>query len=99
MTPILAESIYWHFPVLLATVSLVYGATRYERWPDILREAGIWGFRMAFFLVSIGLTLWLIPMLPVWLGLTVGGVVAAVFAFNAFRGDATINNLANKKKT
>ena len=42
MTPLIAESIYWHFPILLVTVSLVYSATRYENWPDILREAVQW---------------------------------------------------------
>ena len=97
MTPLLAESIYWHFPVLLATVSLVYGATRYEKWPDILREAVTWGFRMAFFLVSIGVALWVIPMLPVWIGLTTAGIVAAFMVLNAMRGDPAIHDLGKKK--
>ncbi len=96
MTPLLAESIYWHFPILLITVSLVYSATRYEEWPEIFREAVTWGGRMAFFLVSIGVTLWVIPLLPVWLGLSIAAVVAAVFVFNAVRGGST-HDQAKKK--
>ncbi len=96
MTPLLAESIYWHFPILLITVSLVYSATRYEEWPEIFREAVTWGGRMAFFLVSIGVALWVIPLLPVWLGLSIAAVVAAVFVVNAVRGGST-HDQAKKK--
>lgn len=60
MTPILAESIYWHFPILIVTVSLIYSATRYEAWGDILKEALFWGGRMTLFLVSIGVVLFVI---------------------------------------
>ena len=76
MTPLFAESIYWHFPILLVTISLVYSATRYEKWPDILREAVTWGSRMAFFLLSIGVALFLIPILPWWVSMAAGVVVA-----------------------
>ncbi len=96
MTLLLAESIYWHFPILLVTVSLVYSATRYEQWPEILHEAVTWGGRMAFFLVSIGVALWVIPMLPVWLGLTIAAVVAAIFVFNAVRGGSTPDQAKKK---
>jgi hypothetical protein len=85
MIPLIAESIYWHFPILLVTVSLVYSATRYENWPDILREALQWGARMAFFLISIGVALALIPMLPWWLSVGIGGVVALVMVVSTFR--------------
>ena len=33
---ILAVSIYWHLPVLLVAFSLVYSATRHDRWDRIL---------------------------------------------------------------
>lgn len=98
MTPLLAESIYWHFPILLATVSLVYGATRYEQWSNILREAFTWGFRMAIFLVSIGVALWLIPQLPVWVALTVAGIIAALFTFNGARSGPAAEVTTIKKK-
>jgi len=49
-----AMSIYWDLPVLLVVVSLVYAASRHERWDHILHEAFSWGIRIALFLVSIG---------------------------------------------
>lgn len=53
-----AESIYWHFPILLVVVSLVYAATRHDRWDRILNEAVGWGVRIGGFLVTIGVVLY-----------------------------------------
>ena len=50
-------TIYLHLPVLIVVVSLVYSATRHDRWEKIVREAVHWGFRMTTFLVTIGLVL------------------------------------------
>lgn len=97
MTPLLAESIYWHFPILLITVSLVYSATRYEEWPDILREAVTWGARMAFFLVSIGVGLFLIPVLPWWLSVAVGAVIALALIVTTFRPHSPHDEPAHNK--
>jgi hypothetical protein len=55
-----AVSIYFDLPILLIVISLVYSATRYERLPMILHEAGRWGVRMALFLGAIGLVLFLL---------------------------------------
>jgi hypothetical protein len=52
-----AHSIYWELPVLLVLVSLVYSATRFDRWDLIVSEAFKWGMRMALFLVGIVLIL------------------------------------------
>jgi hypothetical protein len=52
-----AHSIYWELPVLIVLVSLVYSATRFDRWNFILREAFRWGMRMALFLIGIVLIL------------------------------------------
>ena len=57
MTPLFAASIYWDLPVLLVVFSLVYSATRHDRWDRILHEAGRWMLRMALFLVGIMLIL------------------------------------------
>jgi len=76
MTPILAESIYWHFPVLLVAVSLIYSATRYEDWGAILREAVSWGARMAVFLISIGVALYVATIIPLWATTTLVVIVA-----------------------
>ena len=57
---LLAVSIYWDLPVLLVVVSLVYAATRHDRWDKILHEALGWGARIAIFLFGIGLTLYLL---------------------------------------
>jgi hypothetical protein len=53
-------SIYWDLPVLLVIVSLVYAATRHDRWDRILHEAFGWGTRIAVFLTAIGLGLYLL---------------------------------------
>jgi hypothetical protein len=55
-----AVSIYWHLPILLVVVSLVYSATRYDQWNMIFYEAARWGFRMLLFLGGIGLALFLL---------------------------------------
>ena len=61
MTPaLLAASIYWDLPVLLVVVSLVYAATRHDRWDKILREGLGWGMRIAGFLFGIGLVLYVL---------------------------------------
>jgi hypothetical protein len=54
---LMTHSIYWELPVLIVLVSLVYSATRFDRWDYILREAFRWGLRMALFLVGIVLIL------------------------------------------
>ena len=53
-------SIYWHLPILLVVVSLVYSATRYDHWNMIFYEAGRWGLRMAAFLAAIAVALFLL---------------------------------------
>ena len=58
MTPLLAYSIYWDLPVLIVVVSLVYSATRFDRWDLILKEAFRWGLRMTTFLGGIGVALY-----------------------------------------
>lgn len=60
ITPLLAVSIYWDLPVLLVVVSLVYAASRHDRWDKILSEGFSWGVRITVFLVGIGLVLYLL---------------------------------------
>lgn len=50
-------SIYWHLPIMIVIVSLVYSATRFDDWDQILREAFRWGLRMVLFLFGIVLLL------------------------------------------
>jgi hypothetical protein len=57
---LLAVSIYWDLPVLLVVVSLVYAATRHDRWDKILREGFGWGARITLFLAGIGVVLYLL---------------------------------------
>jgi hypothetical protein len=57
---LLAVSIYWDLPVLLVVVSLVYAATRHDRWDKILHEGLGWGVRIALFLSGIGVILYLL---------------------------------------
>jgi hypothetical protein len=57
-----AAYVYWQLPVVLALISLVYSATRYDRWSNILAEAFRWGLRMAVFLCLIGLVIYLLSL-------------------------------------
>lgn len=50
-------NIYWHLPILIVAISLVYSATRYERWDYIAIEALRWGMRMTAFLAVIAAVL------------------------------------------
>jgi len=63
MTPILGASLYWHFPIMIVLVSLVYSATRHDRWDMIFHEAWRWGLRMVSFLLTVGLFLFLVSSL------------------------------------
>jgi hypothetical protein len=60
VNPLFAVSIYWDLPVLLVVVSLVYAATRHDRWDKIVHEAFGWGVRITLFLTGIGLALYLL---------------------------------------
>ena len=52
-----AMSIYLHLPLMLLVISLVYSATRHERWDEILGEAFRWGIRMFGFMLVVALVL------------------------------------------
>jgi len=54
---------YWHLPVLIVVISLVYSATRFEQWGAILREAIRWGFRLTAFLFTIIGVLYVVAIL------------------------------------
>ncbi|MCS7046711.1 MAG: hypothetical protein NZO58_10175 [Gemmataceae bacterium] len=53
-------AMYAQLPLLLIVVSLVYSATRHDRWNMIFHEALRWGSRMFAFLVGIGVVLFLV---------------------------------------
>jgi len=58
----LAE-IYYHLPLLIVIISLVYSGTRYDSWPAILIEAVRWGVRMFGFLAGIAIVLFVLSHL------------------------------------
>jgi len=62
VTTLFAASIYWHLPVLIVVISLVYSATRYDDWGHILNEAFRWGIRMMAFLFLVAASLWAITV-------------------------------------
>ena len=68
MNPLETTSVAWHFPMLIVTVSLVYSATRFENWKQILHEAISWGLRMTLFLAGIGIGLHFLSALD-WVGM------------------------------
>ena len=51
---------YWHLPLVIVLISLVYSATRYDQWGLILREALRWGVRLTSFLFAVIFVLFLI---------------------------------------
>jgi len=53
---------YWHLPLLIVVISLVYSATRFEQWTRILGESVRWGLRMGGFLLGIGLILYVLQL-------------------------------------
>ena len=54
-----ARAIYFlDLPLMVVLISLVYSATRYDRWDAIFWEAFRWGMRMILFLAGIVLILW-----------------------------------------
>ncbi len=52
--------LYWHLPILILVISLVYSATRFDQWGSILREAVRWGLRMTTFLLAIAVVLFVL---------------------------------------
>jgi hypothetical protein len=54
---------YWQLPILIVIISLVYSATRFEQWTAIFHEAFRWGLRMATFLASIAVVLYVLSVL------------------------------------
>ncbi|MFN4257669.1 MAG: hypothetical protein ACK4RK_00095 [Gemmataceae bacterium] len=60
MTPTpftLPYNLLWELPLVILVVSLVYSATRFEDWPQIIHEAIRWMIRMSLFLLGIVLIL------------------------------------------
>jgi hypothetical protein len=54
MSLLLAHNIYLiDLPILVVLTSLVYSATRFDRWPAIFSEAFRWGLRLALFVLII----------------------------------------------
>jgi hypothetical protein len=61
---LLAVSLYyWHLPLLVVVISLVYSATRFDRWDYILREAVLWALRMLLFLFGIAVVLYVLSLI------------------------------------
>ena len=48
---------YWHLPILIVCISLVYSATRHDDWQHIWPEAFRWAVRMLGFLFLLTLVL------------------------------------------
>lgn len=62
-TPLLAvATFYWHLPVVIILISLVYSATRHDDWGAIFAEAWRWGLRMAAFLAGIAVILFVMAL-------------------------------------
>jgi hypothetical protein len=53
---------YWHLPVLIVVISLVYSATRFNRWSNILVESFRWVLRIGVFLAGIAVVLYVLQL-------------------------------------
>jgi hypothetical protein len=51
---------FWHFPLLVVIISLVYSATRFDHWGAIIREALRWMVRLSAFLCAIMIVLYVL---------------------------------------
>ena len=51
---------YWHLPLVILLVSLVYSATRYDQWGLILHEVLRWGRNLTGFLLAVIVVLFLV---------------------------------------
>ena len=79
MIPLASASIYWDLPVLLIAVSLVYSATRHDRWDRIVKEAAGWIGRMVGFLGGLGVLLYVLSTYPhLWPYALAIGIVGAI---------------------
>lgn len=82
MTPLFAsQNMYYHLPFLLLAVSLVYSATRHDRWDRILIEAGGWIVRMLTFLGGLGLALYVLTTFPKLWPYAAGGFAAVSLGY------------------
>jgi hypothetical protein len=85
-----AASIYWHLPLMLLVISLVYSATRHDEWDTILIEAFRWGIRMFGFMLLVAGVLFGVKYLGFWvvgsIVLAVMAVFVALYLFNLFFG-------------
>ena len=64
MAALLAHNIYLiDLPILIVLTSLVYSATRYDRWSAILYEAVRWGLRLGLFLLAVLILLFIVGKL------------------------------------
>lgn len=88
MTPIFAAGQWWlvalHLPFLLVAVSLVYSATRHDRWDLILKDAVGWGGRMALFLLGLGVLLYVLSSYPDWWWVVLFPVVVGMTVYYAW---------------
>ncbi|NBO92485.1 MAG: hypothetical protein EBV06_09285 [Planctomycetia bacterium] len=55
-----AQLYFQDLPLLIIMVSLVYSATRYEKWSAILVEAARWIAQLLFFLGGVALALYIL---------------------------------------
>ena len=81
MTPFASQNMYYHLPVLLLAVSLVYSATRHDHWDRILMEAGGWIFRMVSFLGGLGVALYVLTTFPKLWPYAAGGGAAVMIGY------------------
>jgi len=73
-----------HLPALLVAVSLVYSATRHDRWDLILKEALGWGVRMGLFLLGLGVLLYVLSTYPHLWYLVIFPVVVGMAVYYAW---------------
>lgn len=53
LSVLLSPSIYWHLPVMIVAISLVYSATRFDQWSYIFHETFRWARNMLLFLLGV----------------------------------------------
>lgn len=70
----------WYLPPVVAAISLVYSATRFETWPFILAYAARWALYIATFLAATWVFMFLLGQHnPLLVPIALGGLLFFLF--------------------
>lgn len=88
-------SFFWFLPPVVAAISLVYSATRFETWQFIIAYAARWALYIVTFLAATWLFMFLLGLHKPWLvPIALGGLLFFLFG-GSFKGKKTKADASN----